>query len=186
MSESSNTVDLLKAGEPRERITFDSMAARLTFGLLASVIGAVLVFISAFLNWSSTTSKSSAGKLVSGATTDTLGIDGSRLGGATLVLSIAALALIAVMLLPATKTYAWKALIGTGALIALLALLELFQIPGTLHPTKFSCPTGVTCSFRRSIGPGVWFTLIAGLLVCAGAYVHHIRPVLTRPPRSAP
>jgi hypothetical protein len=27
----------------------------------------------------------------------------------------------------------------------------------------------------------VWFTLVAGLLVAVGAYVHHIRPVPFRP-----
>jgi hypothetical protein len=191
MVEPSEVVDLVKAdraaeppapGPRPERITFQSMADRLTLGLLASVIGAVLVFVSAFLTWSTTNSRSSAGRLVSGATTDTLGIDGHRLGGATLVLSIASLALIAVMLLPATKSYAWKMLIGAGALIALLALIELFQIPATLHPVVKGCNVnGVTCKFSRSIGPGVWFTLIAGILVAVGAYVHHIRPVGLRP-----
>jgi hypothetical protein len=190
MSEPSGAVDLTKsdspsepgaAGSREERITFQSMADRLTLGLLASVIGAVLVFVSAFLTWASTTSKSSVNGLTTGAVTDTLGIDGSRLGTATLVLSIAALALVGVMLLPATKPYAWKILMATGALIVLLALVELFQIPGTLHPKDFTCPAGLTCSFHRSIGPGVWFTLVAGLLVAAGAYVHHIRPVGLRP-----
>jgi hypothetical protein len=192
MSQPSGEVDLTKSdaagepaesGPPAERITFQSMADKLTLGLLACVIGAVLVFVSAFLNWSSTTSKGTApgARGATGATTDTLGIDGSRLGTATLVLSIAAIALVGVMLLPATKPYAWKILIGTGVLIALLAIVELFQIPGTLHPKNFTCPTGLTCSFHRSIGPGVWFTLAAGLLVAAGSYVHHIRPVGLRP-----
>jgi hypothetical protein len=195
MAEPSEVVDLVKADRPGEsaaapsapdprsgRITFQAMADRLTLGLLASVIGAVLVFVSAFLTWSSTNSKSISGDLTSGATTDTLGIDSHRLGGATLVLSIASLALIMVMLLPATKTYAWKVLIGAGALIALLALIELFQIPATLHPVVKGCGVnGVTCSFTRSTGPGVWFTLIAGILVAVGAYVHHIRPVGLRP-----
>jgi hypothetical protein len=195
MVEPSGVVDLVKADRvtesgaapPRsERLTFQSMADRLTLGLLASVIGAVLVFVSAFLTWSSTNSKGVIGKLVSGGTTDTLGIDGSRLGGATLVLSIASLALVMVMLLPATKPYAWKLLIGAGGLIALLALVELFQIPGHLYPKSFSCPPGAICTFTRSIGPGVWFTLVAGILVAVGAYVHHIRPVQMRHQAEAP
>jgi len=195
MSEPSGTVDLMKSdtpgdngadGAPQARITFQSMADRLTLGLLASVIGAVLVFVSAFLTWATTTSKSAVGKLVSGGTTDALGVDGSRLGTATLVLSIAAIALVGVMLLPATKPYAWKILLGAGALIALLAIIELFQIPATPHPTVPGCGVdGVTCSFHRSIGPGVWFTLVAGLVVAAGAYVHHIRPVGLRPEAAA-
>ena len=196
MVEPSGVVDLVKAGRvtesgaasPRsERLTFQSMADRLTLGLLASVIGAVLVFVSAFLTWSSINSKSSVGGLTSGATTDTLGIDGHRLGGATLVLSIAALALIMVMLLPATKSYAWKILIGVGVLTSLLAVVELFQIPATLHPVVKACGVnGVTCSFTRTTGPGVWFTLVAGILVAVGAYVHHIRPVQLRPQAEAP
>ena len=192
MAKPSDVVDLVKADRPTdpdaaaaprsERITFQSMADRLTLGLLASVIGAVLVFVSAFLTWSSTHSKSAAGKLVSGATTDTLGIDSHRLGSATLVLSIAALALIMVMLLPATKPYAWKILTGAGVLIAVLALVELFQIPATLHPVVKGCGVdGVTCTFTRSTGPGVWFTLVAGVLVTVGAYAHHLRPVGLRP-----
>jgi hypothetical protein len=191
MSEPSGAVDLTKSDSPSEpgaagsrdgRITFQSMADRLTLGLLASVIGAVLVFVSALLTWSSIHVKSVAGTSASGGVIDSLGISGSRLGSATLVLSIAALALVGVMLLPATKPYAWKVLIGTGVLIAVLALIELFRIPATLHLTAQGCGVnGVTCSSHRSIGPGVWFTLVAGLLVAAGAYVHHIRPVGLRP-----
>ncbi len=191
---SAPVVDLAKSEPPsqaedgEERITFQSMADRLTLGLLASIIGAVLVFVSAFLTWASVNAKSTVGDKVSGATTDSLGIAGSRLGSATLVLSITALALCGVMLLPATKVWAWKLLTGAGALIALLAVIELFQIPGTLRPSDFTCPTGLTCTFHRSIGPGVWFTLVAGLLVAAGAYVHHIRPVQFRaqPARTTP
>jgi hypothetical protein len=189
VSQPSGTVDLVKAqpggsgdAEPGERITFQSMADRLTLGLLVSVIGAVLVFVSSFLTWSSINAKSTVGKSLAGGVIDTLGVSGSRLGSATLVLSIAALALVAVMLLPATKPYAWKALIGVGVLIALLALIELFRIPATLHLTVKGCGVnGVTCSFHRSIGPGVWFTLVAGILIPVGAYVHHIRPVHLRP-----
>jgi hypothetical protein len=196
MMEPSGVVDLVKADRVTEsgaappcseRLTFQSMADRLTLGLLASVIGAVLVFVSAFLTWSSTNSKSSVGGLTSGAITDTIGIDGHRLGGATLVLSIAALALVMVMLLPATKSYAWKILMGVGALTSLLAVVELFQIPATLHPVVKACGVnGVTCSFTRTIGPGVWFTLVAGILVAVGAYVHHIRPVQMRHQAEAP
>jgi hypothetical protein len=185
--EQTPVVDLSKTGpasaastqthEASEPITFQSMADRLTLGLLASIIGAVLVFVSAFLTWASVHAKSSVGGTVSGATTDSLGIAGSRLGLATLVLSITALALCGVMLLPATKVWAWKLLAGSGLLVALLAIIELIQIPGTLRPSEFICPTGLTCTFHRSIGPGVWFTLVAGILVAAGAYVHHIRPV---------
>jgi hypothetical protein len=150
-------------------------------GLLASIIGAVLVFVSSFLTWASVNAKSSVAGKVSGASVDYLGVSSHRLGFATLVLSIAALALCAVMLLPATKPWAWKVLIGTGALVALLAIIELIQIPQTLHANTSTCTAqGVTCTLHRSIGPGVWFTLIAGILVAAGAYVHHIRPVQFR------
>jgi len=166
----------------RPPITFQSMADRLTLGLLAAVIGAVLVFVSAFLTWSTVNARASSSQRVAGATTDSLGVAGSRLGSETLVLSLASLAVIAVMLLPATKPWAWKVLIGAGVLITLFALIDLISIPATLHPSNFTAPSGVTVSFHRTTGPGVWFTLFAGLLVTAGAYVHHIRPVPFRPP----
>jgi hypothetical protein len=193
-SSTQPAVDLLKSdatgdvpqatqpAQPTRAITFQSMADRLTLGLLASVIGAVLVFVSAFLTWSTVNARSSAGaKTSSGAVTDSIGIADGRLGLETLVLSLASLALVAVMLMPATKPWAWKVLIGTGALTVLLALIELVSIPRTLRPDNFTCPSGVSCSFHRTVGPGVWFTLVTGLVVIAGAYVHHIRPVPFRP-----
>ena len=157
------------------------MADRLTLGLLASVIGAVLVFVSAFLTWSTVDARSQSGQLA-GAVTDSMGISDGRLGSATLVLSLAALALVAVMLLPATKPWAWQVLIGAGVLSAVFTLIDLITIPKTLRPDNFTCPAGVSCTFHRTIGPGVWFTLIASLLIVAGAYVHHIRPVPFRSP----
>lgn len=192
---SGAAVDLRKADragssglEPAEStragrtVTFDSMADRLTLGLLAAVIGAVLVFVSAFLTWSTVSARSSAaGGTKSGAVTDSIGIAGGRLGLETLILALASLALVAVMLMPDTKPWAWKVLIGTGALTVLFALIELVSIPRTLRPDNFTCPPGVSCSFHRTVGPGVWFTLVTGLLVIAGAYVHHIRPVTFRP-----
>ncbi len=80
------------------------------------------------------------------------------------------------MLLPATKSWAWKVLVGTGGLIALLAVIDMLSIPSHPKPSPSVCK-GVTCELSQSIGPGMWFTLVAGLLVAAGGYVHHIRPV---------
>ena len=54
-------------------ITFQSMADRLTLGLLAAVIGAVLVFISAFLTWSTVDARSEAGGKIAGPATDSIG-----------------------------------------------------------------------------------------------------------------
>lgn len=186
-------VDLVKAGPaapPQEpdagRITFQSMADRLTLGLLAAVIGAVLVFVSAFLTWSTVDARSSVGTKVAGAVTDSIGIAGGRLGTATLILSVASLLLVGMMLLPATKPWAWMVLLGFGLWIVLFALVDLAAIPRTLRPDNFTCPSGVTCSFHRSIGPGVWFTLVTGLLVAAGAYVHHLRPTGFRPRPATP
>jgi hypothetical protein len=168
------------------RITFQSMADRLTLGLLASVIGAVLVFVSAFLTWSTVDARSQVGDKLAGAVTDSIGIADGRLGTATLVLSLGALAVVAVMLLPATKPWAWQVLIGFGALSAAFTLFDLISIPRTLRPDNFTCPSGVSCTFHQTIGPGVWFTLIASLLIVAGAYVHHIRPVPFRSPGAHP
>jgi hypothetical protein len=44
----------------------------------------------------------------------------------------------------------------------------------------------VTCTFHRTLGPGVWLTLVASLLIVAGAYVHHFRPVPFRAPGAPP
>jgi hypothetical protein len=90
------------------------------------------------------------------------------------------------MLLPATKPWAWQVLIGAGLLSAALSLYDLITIPKTLRPDNFTCPSGVSCTFHQTIGPGVWFTLITSLLIAAGAYVHHIRPVPFRSPGAHP
>src|SRR5689334_10382179 len=103
---SAETTEATQPAGDRQRITFQSMADRLTLGLLASVIGAVLVFISAFLTWSSVHAHAFVGNKQTNVVVDSLGVSGSRLGTATLILSIAAMALIGVMLLPATKEWA--------------------------------------------------------------------------------
>ena len=169
-------------GSAPQGVTFQSMADRLTLGLVASVIGAVLVFISAFLTWSTVDARSQAGGKLAGAVTDSIGISGGRLGTETLVLALAALAVVGVMLLPATKAWAWQVLLGAGLLSVFFTLVDLISIPKTLRPDNFTCPAGVTCTFHRTIGPGVWFTLVASLLIVAGAYIHHIRPVPFRSP----
>jgi hypothetical protein len=184
MSEPSTAPEPPAPVADAQGITFQSMADRLTLGLLAAVIGAVLVFISAFLTWSTVDARSQAGGKIAGAVTDSIGISGGRLGTATLVLSIAALAMVGVMLLPSTKPWAWQVLIGFGLLSVFFALIDLFSIPRTLRPDNFTCPAGVSCTFHRTLGPGVWFTLVASLLIVAGAYVHHTRPVPFRTPGS--
>jgi hypothetical protein len=166
----------------RSGVSFQSMADRLTLGLLASVIGAVLVFISAFLTWSTVDARSQAGGKLAGAVTDSIGISGGRLGTETLVLALAALAVVGVMLLPATKSWAWQVLLGAGLLSVFFTLVDALSIPKTLRPDNFTCPTGVSCTFHRTIGPGVWFTLVASVLIVAGAYIHHVRPVPFRSP----
>jgi hypothetical protein len=168
-----------------EQITFQSMADRLTLGLLAAVIGAVVVFVSSFLTWSTVDARSQVGDKLIGAVSDSLGIAGGRLGKETLVLSLGALAVVAVMLLPATKPWAWRVLLGFGVLSTLFSLYDLVSIPRTLRPDHFTCPSGI-CSFHRTIGPGVWFSLMASLLIVAGAYIHHIRPVPFRSPGAHP
>ena len=162
------------AGGP---VTFQSMADKLTLGLLASVVGAIIVFVSAFLTWSTVDARGTAGAKLSGAVTDSMGISAGRLGTVTLICSIVALVVVGVMLLPVTMEWAWQVLLGLGALIVLLALIEVVTLPRALSPGSFSCPSGVTCTFHRTVGPGVWFTLVAGVIVIVGAYVHRIRPV---------
>lgn len=173
----------LASPEPSTRgpLTFESMADRLTLGLVVTVLAALLGFVSAFLTWSTVDVRSATDVRITGAVTDSLGISGGRLGTVTLGVSIAVLVTVAVMLLPLVALWAWKVLLGFGTLIALLTLLDLARIPRTIAPDNFTCPSGVTCTFHRIVGPGVWFTLGAGLLVIGGAYLHHLRPGLAFP-----
>ena len=173
-------------GVPAAPITFQAMADKLTLGLLTSVVGAIIVFVSAFLTWSTVDARGAAGKPLSGAVTDSMGISGGRLGTVTVICSIVALAVVGVMLLPITKPWAWQVLLGLGSLIVLLALIEVVTLPRALSPGAYSCPSGVTCTFHRTIGPGVWFTLVAGAIVIAGAYLHHLRPVPFVRPEASP
>lgn len=161
----------------RGPITFQSMADQLTLGEVVTVLAALLVFVSAFLTWATVEVHTSTGTPVAGAITASMGISGGRLGTVTLALSVAVLVTVAGMLVPMGATWMWKVLLGFAALIALLALLDVARIPRMMSPDNFSCPSRVTCTFHRSIGPGTWITLGAGLLVLAGAYLHHWRPL---------
>jgi len=165
----------------RGPITFQSMADQLTLGEVVAVLAALLTFVAAFLTWSTVMVHSSSNAQVTGAVADSAGVSagvsGGRLGTVTLGLSIAVLVTVGVMLLPLAAAWVWKVLLGFGALIAALTLLDMARIPRPMAPDNFTCPSGVTCSFHRSIGPGTWFTVGAGLLVLGGAYLHHWRPL---------
>jgi hypothetical protein len=170
----------LAPSAPRGPITFQSMADQLTLGEVVTVLAALLVFVSAFLTWATVEVHTSTGARIAGAVTASMGISGGRLGTVTLGLSVAVLVTVAAMLVPFGDGWMWKVLLGFGALIALLTLLDMARIPRTMAPDNFSCPSRVTCTFHRSIGPGTWFTLAAGLVVLAGAYLHHWRPLYFR------
>ncbi len=165
-----------------DRITFQSMADRLTLGLLAAVIGAVLVFISAFLTWSTVNARSQAGGKIAGAISDTLGIAGGRLGTVTLVLSLAVAGDGRPSCCCPRRSHGRGRCSSASACWRCLRAGRSDRDPEDAAAGRLHLPGRCELHISPRVGPGVWFSLITSLLIVAGAYVHHIRPVPFRAP----
>jgi hypothetical protein len=149
-------------------------------GALTAAIGGLLTFLAAFLTWASVevTSRAGGPSLVGGGTRTVSGLEGDRLGKATLVLAIAALLLTALLMAPSTRSWTWIALAVAGGLIIALALIDLAAISDAsdLRERLASipgCSQVVQCTGDRSAGIGVYLTILGGLAVLVGALLHH-------------
>jgi hypothetical protein len=151
-------------------------------------VGALLTFLAAFLTWATVEVTSRAGgPIVGGGTRSVSGLEGDRLGKATLVIGLAALVLCALLLAPATRSWGWIALLVCGALIVLLAVLDLASISDDTDLKQRlaevpGCGGTVRCEGERTAGVGVWLTIVGGLLIMLGAALHArlLDPLLRR------
>jgi hypothetical protein len=149
-----------------------------TPGLLTVAVGGLLTFLAAFLTWASVEVTSRAGgPLVGGGTRSVSGLEGDRLGKATLVIAIAALVLAALLLLPTSRVWGWIVLLVAGGLIVVLALLDLIAISDATDLRQRladvpGCSQGVQCTGERSAGIGVYLTVLGGLVIMVGALLH--------------
>jgi hypothetical protein len=154
------------------------MAAGLTPGLLTAAVGALVTFLAAFLTWATVEVTSRAGgPLVGGGTRSVIGLQGDRLGKATLVLAVASLVLVALLAAPASRRWGWIPLACAGGLIAVLAVLDLVSISDASDLRERlaqvpGCVQVVQCSGDRSAGVGVYLTILGGLAVLVGALLH--------------
>lgn len=167
-------------------------------GQLLALAGAVLTFLAAFLTWATSDARSTVGSIVGGGTIRRSGLQGGHLGTATLVLSLLAMALVALLARPALRRWGWIALAAAGALTALLAVLDAIASSdkGDLNRQvqAICAPRRVVCTTHVSTGPGVWLTLLGGLAILTGAILHHreraapdrrVPPMPEHPSRSA-
>jgi hypothetical protein len=161
--------------EPAPAASFPS---RVTPGLITAAVGALITFFAAFLTWATVDVTSRVGGLPpGGGIPAATGLEGNRLGKATIVLAIAVLLLIALMQLPATRPKAWIVLAVAGGLIMALALLDLVAISSSSDlPDRLAavpaCSQGIQCTAERSAGIGVYLTILGGLVVLIGALLH--------------
>ncbi len=142
--------------------------------------GAVLTVLATQLTWT-TASVTAAG------TTDSLvlkGTDPDMNGRFTLVLGLLALAVVAVLALRAVKGL-WILLPVLGALVLLVSWAQTVKVSNTLDEaadlTSGSAASGLMQT-EMSNGPGLWLTVLAGLLLLATAV---LVPVLRRRPGRA-
>ncbi len=146
-------------------------------GQLLALAGAVLTFLAAFLTWATSDARSTVGSIVGGGTIRRSGLQGGHLGTATLVLSLLAMALVALLARPALRRWGWIALAAAGALTALLAVLDAIASSdkGDLNRQvqAICAPRRVVCTTHVSTGSGVWLTLLGGLAILTGAILHH-------------
>ena len=154
------------------------MPAGATPGLLTAAVGTLVTFLAAFLTWASVEVTSRAGgPLIGGGTRSVSGLEGDRLGKGTLVLAIAAALLIVLLAAPASRSWGWIALLVAGALIVLLALLDLVSISDASDLRSRladipGCGGPVSCTGDRSAGIGVYLTILGGLVIMVGALLH--------------
>ncbi len=146
-------------------------------GQLLALAGAVLTFLAAFLTWATSDARSTVGSIAGGGTIRRSGLQGGHLGTATLVLSLLAMALVALLARPALRRWGWIAVATAGALTALLAVLDAIASSdkGDLNRQvqAICAPRRVVCTTHVSTGPGVWLTLLGALAILTGAILHH-------------
>lgn len=150
----------------------------ITTGLLVAAVGALVTALAAFLTWAAVEVTSRVGSIEGGGTRSTLGVQGERLGKATLILALAALALIVVLRAPSSRAWGWIALLVIGVLVIGLATLDLVAISDASQLRQRlaaipGCSQAVQCTGERSVGVGVYLTLLGGLAVAVGALLHH-------------
>jgi hypothetical protein len=151
---------------------------RVTPGLITVAVGGLIVFLAAFLTWASVEVTSRiGGPLVGGGTRSVSGLEGDRLGKATLILAIAVLLLVVLLTTPAARSAGWIALAVAGGLIVLLALLDLIAISDASDLRERladvpGCSQGIQCTGERTVGIGVYLTILGGLVVVVGALLH--------------
>lgn len=154
------------------------MPSQVTPGVLTAAVGALLTFLAAFLTWATVEVTSRAGGLLGGGTRSTSGLQGDRLGKATLVLALAAVALCVLLLQPSSRAWGWIALTAVGGLIVVLALVDLAAISDASDLRQrlgrvAGCSAAVQCSGSRTAGIGVYLTVVGGLVIVVGALLHH-------------
>lgn len=156
----------------------DRLPERVTTGLLTVAVGGLLTFLAAFLTWATVELTSRAGgPLVGGGTRSVSGLEGDRLGKATIVIAVAVLLLVVLLVTPAARRAGWIALAIAGALIIGFALIDLLQISDSSDLRERlaqvpGCSQGIQCTGERSAGIGVYLTLLGGLIVLIGALLH--------------
>jgi hypothetical protein len=150
----------------------------ITTGLLVAAVGALVTVLAAFLTWASVEVTSRVGSVEGGGTRSLLGVQGGRLGKETLVLALAALALVLVMRAPSSRSWGWIALLVAGVLVVALASLDLAFISDASDLRRRlaavpGCSQAVQCTGDRSAGVGVYLTILGGLAIAVGALLHH-------------
>jgi hypothetical protein len=149
-----------------------------TPGLLTAAVGALLTFLAAFLTWATVEVTSRAGgPIVGGGTRSVSGLEGDRLGKATLVLAIAAVLLIVLLLAPASRRWGWWVLLACGLLVIAFAVIDLVSISDSSDLRRRlasipGCNGPIQCTGDRTAGVGVWLTIAGGVLICVGALLH--------------
>jgi hypothetical protein len=163
---------------PQHTVAPAGSGANPTPGLLVASVGALLTFLAAFLVWATVEVFSSVGgPAIGGGSRSVSGLEGDRLGKATLVVAIAALLLIGLLLAPASRRWGWAVLLVCGVLIAGLALLDLVSISDASDLRQRlaqvpGCGGSVQCSGDRRAGIGVWLTIAGGAVIVLGAAMH--------------
>jgi hypothetical protein len=85
--------------------------------------------------------------------------------------------LVVLLAAPASRRWGWIPLATAGALIVLLAVLDLVSISDASDLRERlarvpGCAQVVQCTGDRSAGIGVYLTILGGLLVLIGALLH--------------
>ncbi len=144
-------------------------SARVTGGLLVVAAG-VMTIVGSGMRWATI-------RALGLVEIPLRGTDADQFGGTTLLLGVLSVLLGGLLVGWGRAGWGWILAAVTGSMIVLMVVVDLFRL---LRDSRLA---GVMPDISVEVGPGLWITLVGGLLVVAGAVLARLGARCDRPAR---